>query len=72
MNDPMNNPSLDGENSESDFACSKRFNRNGCNRGFTFIEVIIVIAIIGALSAIALPNYIRYRYEVRTVVAIIK
>jgi general secretion pathway protein G len=70
MNDPMNNSFLDGEDSENDFACSKRFNRNGCNRGFTLIEVFIVIAIIGTLSAIALPNYIRYRYEALIMVGI--
>lgn len=66
----MNNSFLDGENSVNDFACSKRFSRNGCNRGFTLIEIFIVIAIIGTLSAIALPNYMRYRYEALIVVAI--
>jgi prepilin-type N-terminal cleavage/methylation domain-containing protein len=45
----MKNPSLDCENSVNDFACSKGFNRNGCNRGYTFIEVCIVIAIIGSI-----------------------
>ena len=30
-------------------------------RGFTFIEIMIVIAIIGTLSAIAAPNYLKYR-----------
>jgi general secretion pathway protein G len=29
--------------------------------GFTLLELMIVIAIIGTLSAIAVPNYIRYR-----------
>ena len=66
----MENPSLDGENSVNDFACSKRLNRNGCNRGFTLIEVFIVIAIIGCISAIAMPNYLRYKNNAMIAVAV--
>ncbi|MCK5418155.1 MAG: prepilin-type N-terminal cleavage/methylation domain-containing protein [Desulfobacterales bacterium] len=31
------------------------------NRGFTLMEVTVVIAIMGILAAIAIPSYIRYR-----------
>ncbi|WP_330924274.1 type IV pilin protein [Candidatus Sororendozoicomonas aggregata] len=33
--------------------------------GFSFIEMIITVAIIGALSAIALPSYYQYLRETR-------
>ncbi len=33
------------------------------NRGFTLMEVMVAIAICGVLSAIAIPNYIRYRQK---------
>jgi general secretion pathway protein G len=77
MNVPMENPTLDCQISLNKFACLEHFNRKGCNprkyrdrRGFTLIEVFIVIAIIGTLSAIAAPNYIRYKYEAMVMVAV--
>ena len=70
MKDPVKNLSLDCDNSVNDFVCSRRFIRNSCNKGFTLIEIMIVIAIIGTLSAIALPNYLKYKNNARITAAI--
>lgn len=34
--------------------------------GFTLVEIMIVVAIIGLLAAIAIPNFMRYSTKART------
>ena len=31
------------------------------NKGFTLVEIMIVVAIIAILAAVAIPNFINYR-----------
>jgi general secretion pathway protein G len=49
---------------------SDNSDRNKRVRGFTLIEIMIVVAIIGTLSAIAAPTYLKYTNKARIALAI--
>jgi prepilin-type N-terminal cleavage/methylation domain-containing protein len=40
--------------------------RNSRNSGFTLVEIMIVVAIIGLLAAIAIPNFVKARTTSQT------
>jgi general secretion pathway protein G len=70
MKDPISKQPWSCENRLSDFANSRCLKHSYFNGGFTLIEVCIVIAIIATLSAIAVPNYLRYKNKAMIIVAV--
>ena len=45
------------------------FNKSGISKGFTLVELMIVVALVGILAAVAYPSYIEQVYKAKRATA---
>jgi prepilin-type N-terminal cleavage/methylation domain-containing protein len=58
------------QNNTANTETRMKLNSTQHRRGFTLVEIMIVVAIVGLVAAIAVPNFIRYREASRRSVCI--